>query len=99
MLNPFRRKPKPKLGHYVIIDFSPEAKEKALGGDGLKRIYHMYDGYLAYYESYSHAKFINLMKNKFIIADRTRGQLIPKESYYIPETGEILGRIQISRML
>ena len=84
-----------KLGYFCIVDFSEEAKNKSLGYDFLKKIYHYYDGYLIKIEAYSPIKVRELKRNDVFVYDKTKGLLIPRESQFLPSAIEILGRLQI----
>jgi len=95
----FRKKKEPKLGYWVLIAFSEEAKDKAVGNDFLKKIYHINGKYAFKVENYSSVKEKHLRKNGVIMVDRTVGQLIPKEARNIPEAKELLTRLQITKVI
>jgi hypothetical protein len=84
---------------WVLVDWSQEAKEYSVGKDFLKKIYIMWDNYLIKTENYSKPKIIDLKKDGIAVIDRTLGQRIPKESSFVPKVSEILGKLQISKIV
>ena len=88
-----------KLGYFIVIDFSPEAKKYTLGNDFLKKIYHLYDGKVVKTENYNKIKIKSYLKNKIIVIDRTVGQEVSRESIGVPEVGEILSEIQLKKVI
>jgi len=88
-----------KLGTWVIVDFSEEAKNRAVGFNFNKKIIWMYNGYITHIENYSDIKLQDIIKNGIPVIDRTRGQLIPKESRFIPDISHALGRLQVTKIV
>ncbi len=82
-----------------MIVWSEYAKEYAVGGNFLKKIMHLNNGYLFKEENFSNPKINELKRNKITVIDVTAGQEYPEESVFIPRSTSILGSIQLHRRL
>ena len=92
-------KKKQPLGHYVLVYWSDVAENKALGYDFLKKIVHFYNGNIIKVENYSIPKMTELKRDGIFVKDMTLGEMIPKASKFIPDTYQVLGRLQITKRL
>lgn len=90
----FKKKQKP-LGYFALIEWSDMAKERSLGYDFMKKIVHYNNGYVVGIENYTTPKIRQLRRDNIFVKDLTRGQMIPKESRFIPHTWSIMGRLQL----
>ncbi len=99
--NPFKKKEKKKepLGYFVLINWSRQAIEYSIGNDFVKKIEHYYNNYLIKTENYNPIKIERLKSKDIIIIDLTAGQEVPRESLFIPETQEILGILQLRKVM
>jgi hypothetical protein len=93
------RKKGGRLGYFVIVDWGIEAKRRGVGGEHLKKIYHMNNGFVFNMENGSEVVLNNLRRKGIIIIDRTKGQFMPEDAVNVPETGELLTKMQIKKML
>lgn len=93
-------KPKNRLGHYVLIEFSDEAKRNSVGYDHLKRIVHYVDGKRASQPMpYSKYEEMRLKRENIPVVDITKGQGVPKESLMVTDVQETFANISITRNL
>jgi len=99
MKNPFKKEEKKPLGYFILINWSPEAIKHSVGNDFMKKIEHYYNGQLIEIETYNSIKIENLKNKGIPIIDLTAGQIVPKESEFIPETQEVLGVLQLRKVL
>lgn len=92
----FKRKPKFE-GYFIIIDFTNQAREFAVGFDFCKKIKHYYNGNLYKVEPYSEERVAILKKDLVPIIDLTIGQEVPKDSILQPKLNQVFGTIQITK--
>lgn len=92
-------KPKGKMGEAAIIRWTQPAIEQSMGYSFLKKITYMYDGYIEKEEQYSIPKMMELRRKRIPIIDSTKGEIIPKQSMFVPKTYHILGTIQLPKRI
>jgi len=85
-----------KAGYFIIIDFTPEAKE-FLAYD--KKIYHYNKGYLVKEETYNEIKHKYFERKGITIWDKTLGKEISTETSKVPVVQQILSVTEIGRRL
>lgn len=89
---------KPTNFIWYLVDFSDAAKEYSVGNDFCKKIYTMYGkNWAGTVEDYTDTKLNMLKQDNQIIIDLTQGQIVPKESVFIPRTDAAFGTIQLSK--
>ena len=95
----FKKKEKPSVGYWYLVDFSDAAKEYAVANNFCKKIMMMYDDSMVSEEDYSEAKIKIMRRNGDIIVDVTQGLKVPRESVAIPRTDIAFGTIQLFKRI
>ena len=91
---------KVKLGHFIQIIHSQAAIDNFVGGyNHLKKIRHFSNRSLWFDEPFTDFKLNELKRQGIPVIDMTKGQSIPRESVFNPESHGILCSIQFSRRL
>lgn len=95
----FKKKEKPSVGYWYLIDFSDAAKEYGVANNFCKKIITMYDDYQVKEEDYSEARVKIMKRNGDIVVDATSGLKVPRESVAIPRTDIAFGTIQLFKRI
>ena len=95
----FRNLHKEHLGSWVQIIFSEGAISNFIGYEHLKKIRHFRNKNMVFEEDFTLTKLAELKRQKASIIDLTRGQFVPKESVFMPNTFGVLSSTQFSRRM
>lgn len=89
-------KKKGEVGYFLVVDWTEDAVNNAVGADFLKVIHHINGKYIVRSESYSRVKIEQYLQNKTVVIDKTMGQAVPENALIIPKSQQFLGIVQLS---
>ncbi|MFQ6020825.1 MAG: hypothetical protein ACE5J4_02290 [Candidatus Aenigmatarchaeota archaeon] len=93
-------KKREKIGYFAIVDFTEFARQYCVGGSINKKIYIIYNNNMTNISyPYTIQKVKELELKGIPVIDLTIGLERPKESFFIPPSKLISGRLEIRRVV
>lgn len=93
------KKKKKEPIQFVRVEYSTEAKNLGVGYSFLKKIYHIYRGYVIEIEDFTEPKIQELKRDGIYVIDKTEGIGVPEETRFVPDSLLALQRLQVTKLI
>ena len=95
----FRNLHNENVGNWCSIIFGQAAVDNFIGYEHLKKIRHFRNKTIVFEEDFTSTKLAELKRQRIPLLDLTRGQFVPRESTFMPNTFGVLSSTQFSRRM